>query len=238
MDRILLGSRIKQARNERDVTLDELASAVGLNKSTISRYERGEIESPKLPVIEAIGSNLHVNPSWLIGQSNDKTYTPPMSGAAVYIPYNLFTPLKTLRAAKGLSAEEAAYRIGLSVNDYSAIERGGNTDCVTLARIANFFCCSTDFILAFDGVSNEDDQVAFVKGKLFRLHKAFGQLTSEQQEQVIAFADNLGLEEASRHNTLQIAARDGRYQEINLTDEQLHFLLHTLDQLPDVSEGL
>lgn len=71
MDITLLGKRIKEARMARDYTLDDLANAIGLNKSTVSRYERGEIEKPKLPVIESIANELRVNASWLIGKSND-----------------------------------------------------------------------------------------------------------------------------------------------------------------------
>lgn len=71
MDKLLLGKRIKEARVDRGYTLDDLASGIGLNKSTVSRYERGEIEKPKLPVIESIANELRVNASWLIGKSSD-----------------------------------------------------------------------------------------------------------------------------------------------------------------------
>ena len=70
MDKALLGRRIKEARSLRDYTLDDLARAIGLNKSTVSRYEHGEIEKPKLPVIESIANELRVSASWLIGKSD------------------------------------------------------------------------------------------------------------------------------------------------------------------------
>ena len=70
MDKALLGHRIKEARSLRDYTLDDLARAIGLNKSTVSRYEHGEIEKPKLPVIESIANELRVSASWLIGKSD------------------------------------------------------------------------------------------------------------------------------------------------------------------------
>lgn len=77
MDKILLGKRIKDTRIARNYTLDELAADIGLNKSTLSRYERGEIDSPKLPVIEAVANKLRVNPLWLIGKSDDSTPSLP-----------------------------------------------------------------------------------------------------------------------------------------------------------------
>jgi len=71
MDISLLGKRIKEARIARQYTLDDLANAIGLNKSTVSRYERGAIVKPKLPVIESIATELRVNASWLIGKCNE-----------------------------------------------------------------------------------------------------------------------------------------------------------------------
>lgn len=69
-----LGQRIQSTRLSRKLTIDELAAQVGIHKSTISRYERGEIESPKIPVVNAIANVLQVNPSWLIGKSDDATF--------------------------------------------------------------------------------------------------------------------------------------------------------------------
>lgn len=88
MDKIMLGTRIKQARALRNYTLDELAQEIGLNKSTLSRYERGEITNPKLPVIESIANALHVNPSWLIGKSDAMT-TPIQNSSISIVPQAL-----------------------------------------------------------------------------------------------------------------------------------------------------
>lgn len=156
MDNTLLGKRIKEARTLRDCTLNDLAEHIGINKSTISRYERGEIESPKLPVIEAIANHLHVNPSWLVGKSEDMTFTPKGSDFSIFSPCNLFAPLKKMRKTRGLSANSIAFKLGISEDDYRRIEAGANVDCLTLTRLAEFFCCTTDHLLSFDGISNEE----------------------------------------------------------------------------------
>lgn len=159
MNNKLVGARIKEARIDRDLSIEEVASAIGLNKSTISRYERGDIENPKLMVIEAIAQVLHTNPSWLVGKSDDRTYTPPNSFSALFTPCNLFSPLKGLREKRGLSIEEVAYKIGISAADYAKIEKGYNTDCITLVRIAEFYCCDINFVLAYDGVFCESEVI-------------------------------------------------------------------------------
>lgn len=66
-----IGNRIKYARNLRDATLDDIAQKIGVTKSTIQRYEAGKITTIKLPVVEAIALALNVNPSWVVGKSDD-----------------------------------------------------------------------------------------------------------------------------------------------------------------------
>jgi len=66
-----IGSRIYSARTLRGLTLDDIASKVGVAKSTIQRYEKGTISKIKLPVIESIAHSLSVNPNWIIGNTDD-----------------------------------------------------------------------------------------------------------------------------------------------------------------------
>ena len=71
-----IGNRISSARDQRGMTLDEIAKAVGVSKSTIQRYEKGTIERIKLPVIESIARVLKVDPNWLIGNTDVPGYSP------------------------------------------------------------------------------------------------------------------------------------------------------------------
>lgn len=157
MDVKLLGNRIKSARESRELSVDEVANAIGVNKSTISRYERGEIERPKLPVINALANALCVNPSWLIGKDENKTFTPKGMDLALFQPCSLFSALKGIRESFGYTANDVAFKIGISEADYTAIENGRDTSCLVLSRLAVLFCCSTDHILSFDGVMVEDN---------------------------------------------------------------------------------
>lgn len=67
-----IGERIKEARNDLGFTQEQLGSAIGVNKSTIQRYETGQIKKLKLPVIESIAKALCVNPDWITLHSNQK----------------------------------------------------------------------------------------------------------------------------------------------------------------------
>lgn len=72
MTNIEIGNRIQDARKQNNFTLEEIAKKVGVAKSTIQRYETGEIKRIKLPVITSIAKALGVNPNWLIGKSEQK----------------------------------------------------------------------------------------------------------------------------------------------------------------------
>lgn len=70
MDVKLMGARIKNARQLRQITMEQVARRIGVNKSTVQRYESGFIQSPKLPVIRSIAEVLDVNYLWLTGESD------------------------------------------------------------------------------------------------------------------------------------------------------------------------
>lgn len=73
MTNIEIGKRIADRRSALGLTMDEVAKEIGVAKSTIQRYETGQIKKLKLPVIESIAAVLQVNPDWLIGNSEDPT---------------------------------------------------------------------------------------------------------------------------------------------------------------------
>lgn len=79
MDKIIfekVGQRLKQARELRHITLEEAGNKVGVHKSTVLRWENGETEKIKLPILEALASYYDVNPVWLMG------YDVPMENEA------------------------------------------------------------------------------------------------------------------------------------------------------------
>jgi len=85
MDVDLIASRIKKARELNNYTLEDIASNIGVARSTIQRYENALIKKPKLPVLQAIADSLHVNPAWLAGQNVAMT----KDGYSIQDTYNI-----------------------------------------------------------------------------------------------------------------------------------------------------
>ena len=67
-----MGKRIKQRREDLGLTLEELGRKLGVTKSTISKYERGEIKQIKRAHLEELSKILQCTPEWLMGFDNAK----------------------------------------------------------------------------------------------------------------------------------------------------------------------
>ena len=68
--RVTTGERIKEKRKELGITAEELGEKVGVNRSTIYRYEKGDIEKLPISVIEAVAKVLRTSVSYLLGTSD------------------------------------------------------------------------------------------------------------------------------------------------------------------------
>ena len=84
----LLGDRIRDIRTTRGMTQGDIAEQIGVAISTVQRYEKGQIDKIKLPVVDSIARVLGVNPDWLIGKTDDITSS--------ILPSNV-VPLRTMK---------------------------------------------------------------------------------------------------------------------------------------------
>ena len=72
-----IGQRIKDRRKALKMSADELAKRLGKDRSTIYRYEKGDIENLPLDILEPIAKALNTTPQYLMGwdkvQKNNDT---------------------------------------------------------------------------------------------------------------------------------------------------------------------
>lgn len=62
-----LGERIKYLRTSQGMTLEEVGNAVGVGKSTVRKWESGQIANMRRDKIALVAKALHVTPSYLMG---------------------------------------------------------------------------------------------------------------------------------------------------------------------------
>lgn len=66
--------KLKNRRNELKLTLDDVAKAVGVNHTTVYRWENGEIENIRSNKIIALAKVLKLSPIEIICQEQDLEY--------------------------------------------------------------------------------------------------------------------------------------------------------------------
>lgn len=59
--------RIKERRNELQMSVDELATKLNKNRATIYRYEKGDIENLPIDILEPLAKALNTTPQYLMG---------------------------------------------------------------------------------------------------------------------------------------------------------------------------
>lgn len=71
-----VGHRIKERRNDLGISMPELGRRVGVNKSTIQRYETDGVDPKRTMIINGLAEALLTTPEWLTGLSEEKEYSP------------------------------------------------------------------------------------------------------------------------------------------------------------------
>ena len=69
--RKVFGRKLRQLREERELTTREVGNILGFSEATISRYENGLVE-PKRTTLQALAQFYNVSPGWLVGEIDEK----------------------------------------------------------------------------------------------------------------------------------------------------------------------
>lgn len=64
---MITGERLKQCRKQAKQTLDQIGTLVGVHKTTVMRWEKGDTERIGLPTIQQLAHYYGVSPAWLMG---------------------------------------------------------------------------------------------------------------------------------------------------------------------------
>ena len=72
-----IGKRIKHRRKEIGMSADKLGEILGKDRSTIYRYEKGDIENLPLDILQPIAQALNTTPQYLMGWHEDDQKNTP-----------------------------------------------------------------------------------------------------------------------------------------------------------------
>lgn len=186
-----IGQKIKELRNQLNMSVDDLATKLGKNRATIYRYERGDIENLPLDVLEPLANALETTPGYLMGWEDTPKKNEPLSIDEV----TMGDVFKALRLGSNLSIEEFSSEIGLSVGDINKYETGESQIPVNIINlVADFFGISISEIIKAHENEGKKHPVSFeMKRERFerfkKWNKEFGQIrfTDEEISKVIEY---------------------------------------------------
>lgn len=121
-----LGRKIRDIRQERGLTLTNLAQKLGISPSYLSLVER-DIKKPSVVMLNQISSHLHISTSYLVTDASDNGLTGDK--------------LRSLRENRGLRLEDLAELSEIPLSDLMQIEnntlRPNNTYLERLSQALN-----------------------------------------------------------------------------------------------------
>jgi transcriptional regulator with XRE-family HTH domain len=167
--------RIYNRRKELDLTLEEVAQVAGVGKSTVRKWETGEIDNMKLDKIELLAKALRTTPVWLMGWEGEKSQRHGLGGV-------FGKKLSSLRAEKGLPQESLAAALNIAPQALGDWEEGkAEPDHASLIAIAEYFGVSLDFLLDRTSVRAPFATIAA------HMIDPRGELTSEEEEELTEY---------------------------------------------------
>lgn len=94
-----IGNKIKALREQQKLTLEQVGDIVGVGKSTVRKWETGEIANMRRDKIASLAKALHTTPAYLMGWEEDCPPQKPPAYPAFKEPLktavNLFQQLDT-----------------------------------------------------------------------------------------------------------------------------------------------
>lgn len=92
-----IGRKIKLLREEQGLTLEQVGDIVGVGKSTVRKWETGEIANMRRDKIASLAKALHTTPAYLMGWEEEYTLPEPPANPVFREPLktaiNLFQQL-------------------------------------------------------------------------------------------------------------------------------------------------
>lgn len=113
-----ISKKIKELRAKQDITLEEIARHVGVGKSTVRKWEVGQISNMRRDKIGKLAEALHTSPAYLMGWTDD----PYAGDTADDMPEDEKELLKIFRQLNGAGRELVLNnaRMILGMEDYKA----------------------------------------------------------------------------------------------------------------------
>jgi len=145
----MISKKLKNLRETRELTQKDIAEMLNVKPATISRYENGTNE-PDAKTLKWYADYFDVSLDWIFSDNDDFLYgyhAVNISGAGIE-SCALSQRLKKIRLESGMSQNEVSKKLKISQSTWGNYEADiRKPDIEMLARIAQFFDVTTDYLL-------------------------------------------------------------------------------------------
>ena len=167
-----MGKRIKQLRQEKGLTQEELGKYIGVKKAAIMKYEKGNVQNMKRSSIETLSNLFGVSPSYLM--CLDEPNTDELVNPVVSIPllgsvragYNHLaqeTWISTIRVSSDIITNDKSEYFALEVKGDSMANTFLEGDIVIVHKQSD--CDNNDFAIVI--INGEEGTLKMVKKTSF-----------------------------------------------------------------------
>ena len=167
-----MGKRIKQLRQEKGLTQEELGKYIGVKKAAIMKYEKGNVQNMKRSSIETLSKLFGVSPSYLM--CLDEPNTVELGNPVVSIPllgsvragYNHLaqeTWISTIRVSSDIITNDKSEYFALEVKGDSMANTFLEGDIVIVHKQSD--CDNNDFAIVI--INGEEGTLKMVKKTSF-----------------------------------------------------------------------
>lgn len=169
-----IGERIKHLRTQRGMSIDELAVKLGKNRTTVYRYENGDIENLPLDALKPLAEIFRTSPAYLMGWSDESDEDAATVGDLISL----------IRKQRGMTVEEFSKELGIEPDKLRMYESGEKYIPISIINmIADYYRLSQ-----FENTDGVENGVRLERFKIWAETFNHLEFTDEEHEKIIEYA--------------------------------------------------
>lgn len=173
-----IGQKIKELRKKQNMSVEELANKLGKNRTTVYRYEKGDIGNLPIDVLEPLAKALNTTPAYLMGWEEELNKDTVTIGEL----------LKLMRTQRHMSIEEYSREIGVPPNDLRMYESGEKYIPLSVIRaIAEYYRISLESFRAGNPAVSEEGNIRLERFKVWAENFGDLEFTDEEHDKIVEY---------------------------------------------------
>lgn len=177
-----IGNRIKERRKELNMSVEELAKRLNKNRTTVYRYEKGDIENLPIDILDPLAKALETTPAYLMGWDN-KTDEDAI---------NVGKLLKIMRNNRNMTIEEYSKEIRISPDDLRMYESGEKYIPLSVINsIVDYYRLSAENFKINNSEFFIEDDIRLKRLKVWNENFGHIELTDEEHDKIVEYTNFL-----------------------------------------------